>query len=225
MFKEGNLRKGYGHRIFASACVGPTKITGCSVVMLKRKEKAPAAVWFRKALELLGLKAGRGCKEREGVFVHYMEVTAPFGAAERNLGCICVRGSTSGKMDHCVCDKEPKYRLRRVGNGMDLKVYHLLCWMPILWYQTQLDISPFQGWFGRIIGSMWIESILTEHLTDTDAGYCNVYIVKKKKINRWKCVGCKMRGLKFRLFTKTPYNWWYRVNYRACASAQNEDIL
>lgn len=77
----------HAQRIFRSAGFGPTKRARFSIVLLKDEEGGMEVVWFAGALD----------------------------AMEKNLGCICVRWSSSDEVDNRSCDKELKHRVVMVG--------------------------------------------------------------------------------------------------------------
>lgn len=58
-------------------------------------------------------------EERNVAFGHYMEITTPVCAKEKNLGCIYVRWSTSDEVGHRVCSNVYIPRAVKVENCMN----------------------------------------------------------------------------------------------------------
>lgn len=110
------MGKRYGQPNIASVCLGPPKKARFSFVTLNGEEWIVSVVWLAKVVLLLQLKCGQKGEGNKGAFVKYMELTAPLGAAKKNLGCIRVRFSNSGKLDHFVCGEEHKHATVMVGN-------------------------------------------------------------------------------------------------------------
>lgn len=63
-------------------------------------------VFFVEVVVPLGLESGKGGEKRVVGIVQYLEVTESLGAVKKNLGCICIRCSRSGKIDHSLYGKQ-----------------------------------------------------------------------------------------------------------------------
>lgn len=62
---------------------------------------------------------------REVVLVQYTMVISPLYAVAKNLGCICVKESSSDEMEHSACGKALKHHVVKVRSCIEHIVYRL----------------------------------------------------------------------------------------------------
>lgn len=103
-------------------------------MILNDVEERAAVVCFAKDLVLIRLRVGRRCAQRKLLFVQYREVSAPFDAVEKNIGCICLKCCTTKEMNLLKCPstitvvlavKSLNMSFQRFANCMELKFYRL----------------------------------------------------------------------------------------------------
>lgn len=173
IFKEENLGERYRQHIFSNAYSGPTKNARFNIVVLKGEEVGVAVVWLAKVLALLELRTGREVEEKKASFVHYMELTVPWDAVMKDLGCICVRWSTSDEMYHIVCREELRNSVVKVREWCGperlspvVRSVHLVRSNPAIQpFTTELPWSRHLFYVNRFYTNGPAQ-------TDTKTGYC-----------------------------------------------------
>lgn len=130
-------------------------------------------VWLANVVILPQSKSKRGSKKRQVSFVQYIEVTELLDAAQKNLGCICVRWFTFGKMDHNICGEELKRPIVKVWEWYGLGILSSVM-RSAHFVRSNRAVHPFSTemacsyhWF--YVNRFYIDG---RAQTDTDVGDC-----------------------------------------------------